>query len=159
TGVGAQQTADLWARLMTEALGYDRFGTHGGDWGSIVTAYLSHGHADKLVGAHHSLTTILGFDRTTLTIDDYEPDERSHFESWTKRIATAQVHAQVNSYAPQSFGFAMNDSPVGLAAWIIERRRAWSDCDGDIERVFSKDFLLDLLSIYWFTQTFTTSAR
>jgi pimeloyl-ACP methyl ester carboxylesterase len=90
---------------------------------------------------------------------DYAPDEAGWYETWTSRMNSARAHSIAHRQAPQTLGWAFNDSPVGLAAWIVERRRLWSDCDGDVERVFSKDFLLTLVSIYWFTQTVHTTMR
>jgi pimeloyl-ACP methyl ester carboxylesterase len=159
SGIGPLQVADVWQTLMVDVLGYERFLAHGGDWGSFVTANLAHAHADRLIGAHLSMPIIVGFDRTTLSEADYGPGEEEWFGRMTRKLATATAHAIVHRASPQTLGFAFNDSPVGLASWIVERRRLWSDCGGDVERVFSKDFLLTLLSIYWFTQSVHTSMR
>ena len=78
---------------------------------------------------------------------------------WPERMDSARVHLAVNTQAPQTLAYALEDSPVGLLAWLVERRRAWSDCGGDIEAAFSKDFLLTNASIYWFTRTIGTSMR
>jgi len=157
--IGPAEVADLWRTLMVDVLGYERFLAHGGDWGSFVTTNLAHAHADVVIGAHLSMAIVPGFDRTTLTPADYGPGEEDWHQRMTDKLKTATAHAIVHRASPQSLGFAFNDSPIGLASWIVERRRLWSDCDGDVERVFSKDFLLTLLSIYWFTQTAHTSMR
>ena len=168
TGIGPQATADLWHRVMTEELGYDRYGAHGGDWGAFVTANLAHAYADRLIGAHLSLPALLGIDfgganatgRPFVTAEDYAPEEAGWYEGWTYRMSTfARAHSVVHRASPQTLGWAFNDSPVGLAAWIVERRRNWSDNSGDVEEVFSKDFLLTLVSLYYLTATAHTSMR
>jgi pimeloyl-ACP methyl ester carboxylesterase len=159
TGITPTTTADLWATLMTR-LGYDRFGAVGGDWGAFVTANLDHAHEDRLLGAYLSLSAIPGLDFTALGPDDYDgPGEEDWHARWTARMATARAHSVVHSAAPQTLGAALNDSPAGLAAWIVERRRLWSHWEGDFESVLSRDFLLTNVSIYWFTQTVGTAAR
>src|SRR4029450_13209003 len=91
--------------------------------------------------------------------DDYAPEEAGWFDHNVERGAKTRSHSIVHRSAPQTLGFAYHDSPVGMAAWIVERRRQWSDCHGDLESVFSKDFLLTLASIYWYSQTISTSRR
>ena len=75
------------------------------------------------------------------------------------KMATATSHMAVHSMDPQTLAYALDDSPVGLAAWIVERRRAWGDCGGDVESRFSKDHLLTTVSVYWHTRTIGTSMR
>jgi pimeloyl-ACP methyl ester carboxylesterase len=167
SGVSAAVTADLWARLMTEELGYERFAAHGGDWGAFVTANLGHAYADRLVGAHMTLPALLGVDFGAATAsgkpfvapEDYGPDEAGWYDRWQQRMLTTRAHSVAHRASPQTLGWAFNDSPVGLAAWIVERRRLWSHNDGDVEQVFSRDFLLTLVSIYYLTGTINTSMR
>ena len=158
--VSRERMADIWVTLMCDVLGYERFAAHGGDAGAFITANLSHAHADRLIGAHMSFPALMGWASFEgLTPDRYGPGEEDWHARWTKRMATARAHGVVHRASPQTLGFAFNDSPVGLAAWIVERRRLWSDSDGDIESVFSRDDILTLLSIYWFTGTVGTSMR
>jgi pimeloyl-ACP methyl ester carboxylesterase len=159
TGMHPAAIADLWTRLMTEVLGYDRFAAQGGDWGAIVTAFLGHAHAQHVIGIHQSMAAFITTSSGRLTAADYAPDEVHLFEAMQRKAETARSHLAVQTSDPQTLAWALNDSPAGLAAWIVERRRAWSDCDGDVERRFSKDDLLTTVAIYWFTQTFHTSAR
>jgi pimeloyl-ACP methyl ester carboxylesterase len=144
---------------MRETLGYDRYAAHGGDWGAMVSAALGHKYADHLYGVHESLPGFLGLDYTALTKGDYAPDEEGWFEHTKMMEGRTTSHMATHSIDPQTLAYALNDSPIGLAAWILERRRAWSDCDGDVERCFSKDDLLTTISIYWFTKTIGTSMR
>jgi hypothetical protein len=159
TGVNAQRTADLWARLMTEVLGYERFAAHGGDWGALVTANLAHAHAPLLIAAHESLPGFVDLNYGAIRPDDFGPDEAGRWEQLVSASRTISSHVAVHCTDPQSLAYALNDSPMGLAGWMLERRRAWSDCGGDVESAFSRDFLLTTLSIYWFSQSIGSSLR
>jgi pimeloyl-ACP methyl ester carboxylesterase len=144
---------------MTDVLGYDRFGAEGGDWGAVVTANLGHAYADRVVGVHESLPVLLGFDYESVTADDYAPDELPLWERRREAAGTITSHMAVHGIEPQTLALPLNDSPAGLASWMLGRRRAWSDCDGDLDRVYSREFLATTLSIYWFTGTIGTSMR
>ena len=159
TGMHPGAIADLWCRLMVDVLGYERFAAQGGDWGAFVTAWLGHAHADRVVGIHQSMPAFITTASGRLTADDFAPDELPRYETMQAKAGTIASHLAVQTHDPQTLAWALHDSPVGLAAWIVERRRGWSDCDGDVERRFSKDDLLTTVSLYWFTQTFHTSAR
>ena len=158
-GVNCQRTADLWATLMTEVLGYDRFAAQGGDWGALVTANLGHAHADKLYGIHESFPGFVDLDYAAIRESDFGRDEEGWWNQLVQISRTTSSHMAVHTTDPQSIAYGLNDSPVALAAWMLERRRAWSDCGGDLERVFSREFLAATLSIYWFTQTIGSSLR
>ena len=158
-GVTPAVIADLWDRLMHDVLGYDRFGAQGGDWGASVTARLGHAHADHLVGVHLSLPAFITLDPRMVGPDEFGPGEEDWYEKTRRKRKTIDADMTVHRRDPQTLAAALNDSPAGLAAWIVERRRSWSDCGGDVERRFTKDDLLTTVSIYWFTQTFHTSAR
>jgi len=163
-GMNFWKTADLWVRLMRDVLGYDRFGAHGGDWGALLTAQLGHKHADDLLGIHlagAATPGLFSIDRPWADllggITAHTPAElRDAAVEWERRHAS---HLAVQVIDPQTIAHALHDSPAGLAAWLIERRRSWSDCDGDVESVYSRDFLLDTVMIYWVTRSYVTSAR
>ena len=156
-GIGWKQTAALWVRLMAE-LGYERFGAHGGDSGAYVSAQLAHEFADRLVGAHLSFPALLGADLGALVRDDFAADEVDLFDA--QRPAVHQLtHFLTHIHEPQTLAWAMQDSPLGLAAWMLQRRFAWSDCDGDVERRFSKDALITSFALYWLTGSFAGSVR
>jgi pimeloyl-ACP methyl ester carboxylesterase len=144
---------------MTEVLGYDRFAAHGGDWGALVTANLAHAHAPLLIGAHESFPGFVDLDYTSFGPAEFGPEEAGRWEQMMASVPHTTSHLAVHSTDPQSLAYALNDSPVGLAGWMLERRRAWSDCAGDVESVFPRDFLLTTLSIYWFTQSIGSSLR
>ncbi|WP_413741438.1 epoxide hydrolase family protein [Sodalis sp. RH15] len=156
-GVGAGQTAHLWAALMGK-LGYGRFALQGGDLGAGVSSWLARLYPARVIGLH--LNFIPGSYRPY--IDDKQPltEEEQDFAGQSAAWANEQgAYGHVQGTRPQSLAFALNDSPVGLAAWIAEKFRAWSDCDGDLEKAISLDVLLTNISLYWFTRTIGSSFR
>ena len=158
-GVSPQKTGDLWDLLMRETLGYERYGAQGGDWGAIITGMMGHKFADHLIGIHVNLPALPGGALGRVRPEDYGPGEEEWHERMTTRMKSAQSHLAVNTNDPQSLAYALNDSPAGLAAWILERRRNWADTDGDVESRFSKDHLITTVMIYWVTQSFSTAMR
>jgi len=160
TGVTVRTTAALWVRLMREVLGHDRFAAHGGDWGASITAQLGHEFPEHMIGVHLSLPVLLRVSYYSgLSPADYAPDEQGWFEKMQTRMATAASHVAVQSTDPQTLAYALNDSPVGLAAWILERRRAWSDHTGDVFDALSRDFLLTNVMLYWVTESIGSTMR
>ncbi len=160
SGINVRATAARWVTLVQDVLGYGRFGVHGGDWGASVTAQLAHEYADRLVGAHLSLPVLLSVSYYSgLGPEMYGPDEQGWYEKMQRRMATANAHVAVHTADPQTLAYGLNDSPAGLAAWILERRRLWSDHDGDVFDAISRDDLLAGLSLYWFGGSIGTSMR
>lgn len=159
SGIDVQQVARLWVRLMTEVLGFDRFAAHGGDWGALVTAHLAHEHAQRLLGAHMSLTLIPGVSHAALQPSDYVADEQWMYARNQESTPLISSHVAVHRLDPQTLAHALADSPVGTAAWIWERRRNWSDCGGDVEAVFDRQHLCTTAAIYWCTGAITSSLR
>ena len=155
-GMFFNPTADLWVKLMAR-LGHDRFATQGGDIGSFVSARLGHKYADNIIGVHlHLAGAVMS---PYPTAEDYAPEERDWGAKFATFMAEGNGYMQIQRTRPQTIGFAMHDSPVGLAAWLIEKRRAWSDCNGDVESVFSKADLITTAMLYWLTDTYVSSAR
>ncbi len=160
SGINYWRTADLWVKLMQDVLGYDKFAAQGGDWGAIITAQLGHKHADKLIGTHVNLMAPLSiFVGSMPEESEYGPGEEGLYERNNHFFTAESGYSALQTTKPQTLAFALNDSPVGLCSWILEKRRTWSDCDGDVEKRFSKDDLLTTMMIYWITQSFGTSAR
>jgi pimeloyl-ACP methyl ester carboxylesterase len=159
-GVNFSVTADLWVKLM-DRLGYKRFATQGADWGAIVSAQLGHKYADRLIGLHIQLLTPLGVfnGEAGPTPQDFSPDEPYLLARNAAFFAGETGYMQIQATKPQTPAVALNDSPIGLMAWIVEKRRSWSDCHGDVESRFTKQHLIDTVMIYWLTGTFATSAR
>jgi len=145
---GVEQIADCFADLMTGALGYSRFGAQGGDWGAFVSSRLGAVHADKLLGIHINL---LGVRRDPKMLSNPTADETRYLGELDQWIKEETGYQAIQGTRPQTLAFGLSDSPAGLAAWIVEKFRAWSDCGGDIESVFSKEHLLANIGLYWFT--------
>lgn len=156
TDVGYVETADLWVKLMN-GLGYSRFVTHGGDAGAFVSARLGHVHAKSIIGVHLAFPILPGVPHDAGDPADFTSEERDLIGQ-NNRGPADFVHVVINKTDPQTLAWALHDSPVGLAAWILLRRRAWSDCNGKVETKFSKDTLLTYLSLYWFTDSFVSTA-
>jgi pimeloyl-ACP methyl ester carboxylesterase len=159
TGLNPWSTADLWVKLM-EGLGYPRFATHGCDWGAMISAQLGHKYADRLIGTHITLMNPLDFATGgSVPPEDFAPQESGWAQKNRHFFAAEAGYFALQSTKPQTVAFALNDSPAGLCSWIVEKRRTWSDCGGDVETRFSKDDLLTTVMLYWVTQSFGTSAR
>jgi len=157
-GMDPQKIAGLWARLMQE-LGYERFGAQGGDWGSTISIALGLAHPERLVGIHLNYIAgrfLLGGTLNNTPEDDMERAYLGELRAWYEAEG-GYSHEQATK--PQTLAYALNDSPVGLLAWIVEKFSTWSDCGGDVERVFTRDELLTDVTIYWATQTIGSSAR
>jgi len=150
----AQQTHELWHRLMREELGFERYGGHGGDLGAGITSRLAEAYPAEVVGIHLLAAGPVGYDAASLT-----PEEQTYLEEvsvWQQQEGGYQ-HEQ--GTRPLTLGYGLADSPAGLLAWILEKYRAWSDCGGEVSTRFSDDFLLTQASLYWFTETISTSFR
>lgn len=158
TGVDVAVVAELWVRLMVDVLGFERFAAHGGDWGALVTAHLAHAHADRLIGAHLAMAMIPGVARQELPADAWVGEE---WKLARNREAEPLIrsHVTVHMLDPQTLAYGLADSPVATAAWIWERRRNWSDNDGDVETAFSREHLCTTAALYWCTGAITSSLR
>jgi pimeloyl-ACP methyl ester carboxylesterase len=153
---GFLRVDNLWRKLMSEVLGYPRFVAHGTDIGARITSALGRFHSD-VVSAIHIASVDLDWPEPLP--DDLSPAEHDYIQSverWEKRDG---AYGEIQSTRPQTLAYGLNDSPAGLAAWIVEKYREWSDCNGDIESRFSKDELLTNITIYWATQTINASIR
>lgn len=160
SGVNFWRTADLWVELMCDVLGYPRFSAYGSDWGAFITSQLGHKYADKLHGIHTTLPIPLDlFFCAPPEEAAFAPDEKEWFAGNARFFAAESGYSALQATKPQTLAFALNDSPIAQCAWILEKRRSWSDCNGDVESVFSKDDLLTTASLYWLTQSGGTSAR
>ncbi len=159
-GINFWRTADLWVTLMQDVLGYKKFAAQGGDWGALITAQLGHKYADRLIGVHmHLMAPLSVFIGGMPEASEYGPDEQGWYEKNLHFFTAESGYSALQTTKPQTLTYALNDSPAGLCAWIVEKRRTWSDCDGNVEKRFTKDDLLTTMTIYWATQSFGTSAR
>jgi microsomal epoxide hydrolase len=137
-----------WHELMTGVLGYERYGAHGGDWGSTITEHVARSHAKAVIGIH---LTDVPFWHALNAPEDIQPAEREYLASVRLFQTREGAYAMIQGRKPQTLADGLNDSPIGLATWLIEKFQRWSDCDGDIERCFTKDELLTNAMVYWIT--------
>jgi len=155
TGWTVGRTASAWAALMAR-LGYHRYGAQGGDWGAMVTATLGHLDPAHLAGIHLNMPLAApgSFD-----VSDLTDSEVAALESFAAHRNWGTGYSKEQSTRPQTVGYGLVDSPVGQAAWIVEKFWAWADCDGHPEHVFSRDELLDNVMLYWLPAAAASSAR
>ena len=141
-----ERIAEVFAQLMTEVLGYQRFAAQGGDWGAFVTSRLGLQVPQRLYGIHLNLLAVR---RDPKLLDNPTPEEKVFLDQLNHWIKEEMGYQWIQGTKPQTLAFALSDSPVGLAAWIIEKFRSWSDCRGDPENAFTKDELLTNITLYW----------
>jgi pimeloyl-ACP methyl ester carboxylesterase len=149
--------SDLWRKLIKK-LGYKKVLAQGGDFGAAISTALALRHPENILGLH--LNYIPGSYFPFLSQEEALTEEEIQFqksaENW---YATEGAYSHQQRTKPITLGYALNDSPVGLCAWIVEKFYGWSDCKGNIESVFTKDELLANVSLYWFTETIHSSIR
>lgn len=144
--MGVEEMADTFAELMAQ-LGYDRFGAHGGDWGAFITTRLAAVHPGRLTGIHLNYLPI----RRDTEFTPGTPEEHDWIRQLAEWVKEGSGYATIQGTRPQSLAYGLHDSPAGLAGWIAEKFRAWSDCGGVIENAIPRDTLLANISLYWFT--------
>jgi len=143
-----EDIATCFASLMTDVLGFRRYGAQGGDYGAFTASRLGYAHPDKLAGIHINLLTIPG-DRAPPPNPTEE--EQRYFEELAAWLKEETGYQWIQGTKPQTLAYGLTDSPAGLLAWIAEKFRTWTDCGGDPESVISRDHLLANVSLYWFT--------
>jgi microsomal epoxide hydrolase len=143
-----EAVADCLAALMTEVLGYRCFGAQGGDWGGFTASRMGVAHPERLLGIHINL---LALRPDQPPPENPTPEEVRYAEEAAVWMREETGYQWIQGTRPQTLAFGLNDSPAGLAAWIVEKFRAWSDCDGDVESVHPPDRLLANIALYWFT--------
>ena len=144
-GFDTNRMADFWVALMAR-LGYTRYGVHGSDWGSGIANLVARKAGDQVVGVH--LVGCEGVLRRAVPLGRPAAMEADGFG-----------YVEIQSTRTQTVGYGLNDSPVGLAAWILEKYHGWSDHDGNIEQAYTKDELLTNIMIYWVTGSITSASR
>jgi pimeloyl-ACP methyl ester carboxylesterase len=154
-GWSVERIAAAWHVLMA-ALGYERYGAQGGDWGSAVTGAMALDRPDRLAGIHVNMPTV-GPDRDTL--GDLTPAEQKTLDDIGVHQAQGTGYSTQQSTRPQTLGYGLTDSPAGQCAWVAEKFWAWTDNQGHPEDAVGRDALLDNISTYWFTRTAASSAR
>lgn len=152
-GMNLSAVAPLWAELMTR-LGYEKFLISGSDMGGGTEMALVRDFPQRLIGAHY-VNVYFGFARP----DDPTPEEQAYFGKVDYWTFAESAYAMIQGTKPSTLAVGLNDSPAGLAAWILEKYRSWSDDGGDIANAFEMEDLATILSVYWFTQTIGSSVR
>jgi pimeloyl-ACP methyl ester carboxylesterase len=143
-----EEIAEVFAELMTGVLGYQRFGAQGGDWGAFVTSRLGYAFAQRMIGIHLNLLAIR---RDPKMVANPTPEEKvflEHMSGWLKEETGYQW---IQGTKPTTLAFGLTDSPAGLAAWLVEKFRTWTDCDGHPENALTRDEMLTDIMLYWVT--------
>jgi pimeloyl-ACP methyl ester carboxylesterase len=157
-GWDIRRMAHALAGLMAR-LGYECYGVQGGDWGAVAATQLGEIDAAHLAGIHLNMVVAGPPPGVADPMEGVSPEEREWVADMARFEAEEDGYQRIQGTRPQTLGYGLNDSPAGLAAWIVEKFRAWSDCGGDVESRFTKDELLTNLTIYWATQTINSSTR
>jgi len=156
-GCNSAFVADLWHKLMNE-LGYKKYGAQGGDIGSGISTWLSFKYPDCIIGLH--LNYISGSYKPYLKEgEQLSPEVEAFQKNGARWTAKEGAYAYMHSTKPITLAYGLNDSPIGLCAWIIEKFNGWSDNMGNLENIFTKDELLANVTLYWLTQTIHSSIR
>ncbi len=145
--------ADLWCRLMRDGLGYQRFGAHGSDVGSGVTIMLGLRHPDRVAGIHLSAFYLYP------PPQPWPPEVAEFLDAQRRDRAEDVAYSHLQSTRPQTLAYGLTDSPAGLASWIVDLFRSFSDCSGDVESRFTRDQMLTNITIYWVGATIGSSMR
>ncbi|WP_101297729.1 epoxide hydrolase family protein [Halegenticoccus soli] len=154
-GMSVAEMADYFHRLMTDELGYDRYVARGSDLGAGIIQQLGLKSPESLIGIHLSGTNpYIG--EVPATLSDAEKEFVERANEWNQQ---EMAYAKLHSTKPQTIAYSLNDSPLGLAAWIMEKFWTWSDHDDDLDAVYERDDLLTNLTIYWATETIGSSIR
>lgn len=156
TGVTTRATARVWHQLM-RSLGYERYGAHGGDFGAAVSTFMALDDPEPMIGLH-----LANLDNAPYTGPGSRPlseAEEAYVAARQRWLDAEHAYGDIQSTKPQTLGYGLTDSPAGLAAWIVEKWRAWADTGGDVESRFTRDLLLTIVTLYWVTGSITSTLR
>lgn len=155
-GWNSQRMAESIAKLMAR-LGYERYGAQGGDWGSGITRWLAGNDGAHCIGGHSNFPS--GSPPATNPERGVSTKEMERYQQRRKELSDQYAYGAIQGTRPLTLGYGLNDSPAGLAAWIVDKFWAWSDHGGKLENSFSKDELLTNVMIYWITESMPSSTR
>ncbi|MBI1942756.1 MAG: epoxide hydrolase [Betaproteobacteria bacterium] len=144
---GTEDIAECVAELMTDVLGFKRFGAQGGDWGASISSVLGYRYPERLTGIHLNLMVV----RRDLRFPADSPGLEKYQAQLANFLKEETGYQAIQGTKPQTLAYGLSDSPAGLAAWLAEKFRSWSDCGGTIENAISRDEMLANISLYWFT--------
>ncbi len=143
-----EDIAETFAALMTDVIGYQRFGAQGGDWGAFVASRLGFAFPDRMIGIHLNLLAVR---RDPKMVDALTPEEKVFLEQLNHFLKEETGYQWIQGTRPTTLAFALTDSPAGLAAWLLEKFRTWTDCDGNPENALTRDEMLTGIMLYWVT--------
>jgi len=145
---GIGDIAEVYAKLMADVLGYKRYGVQGGDWGGFVASVMGLRFPERLLGIHLNLLAVR---RDLKVMEKPTAEERAFLGELNQFLKEETGYQWIQGTKPQTLAFGLSDSPAGLAAWIVEKFRTWTDCGGNPENAVSRDEMLANISLYWFT--------
>ena len=154
-GWDVKRVAEAWATLMAR-LGYDKYGAQGGDWGAMVSAQLAALDPEHVIGLHSNMLLAFPEDASGITLTD---DENADLAAAGAFMTTGSAYQEIQGKNPQTLGYGLTDSPAGLAGWIVEKFRAWTDNNGNPEDAVTRDQILTNITVYWVTKTINSSIR
>ena len=152
---GLPAIADVFATLMTDVLGYQKFAAQGGDWGAFITTLLAAKHPGRLTGIH--LTLLAAGREATGPTTHVDEDVQRYLEQAKVWEREGTGYQWIQGTRPQTLAYGLTDSPVGLLAWILDKFQAWTDCQGDVLRHIARDTILTNVTIYWVTGAINSS--
>jgi microsomal epoxide hydrolase len=156
-GYRARNIADAFDGLM-RALGYETYFAQGGDWGTLITILLAANYRDRVKAIHLNFMMAPPPNQEN-PAEGLDAAELAALQRTQQFMAHEAGYQAIQGTKPQTLAYGLTDSPAGLGGWIVEKFRGWSDCAGDVERSFSRDRLLDNISVYWLTGTINSSMR
>ena len=145
---GLEEIAEVFAALMSDVLGYKCFGAQGGDWGAFVTTRLGYAFAERIIGIHLNLLAVR---RDPKMVANPTPEEKVFLEQLAYFLKEETGYQWIQGTEPTTLAFGLTDSPAGLAAWLVEKFRSWTDCEGNPENVLTRDEMLTDIMLYWVT--------
>ena len=154
--VNYRSIASIWHRLM-RGLGYEQYAAGGGDFGAGVATLMALDGPESMIGVH-----LTNLELSPYTGEGSRPlseAERAYLAQRQSWDDVERGYSAIQSTKPQTLAYALNESPAGLAAWILEKWRSWTDNGGDLEGRFPREFLLTVVTLYWVTRTMPTSMR
>ena len=157
-GMSVDSVAEVVAGLM-DRLGYDRYAAQGGDWGSGVSSWLARDYPERIIGIHLNMVgggPPRGMENPEEGIPEWELKRHKERAAWWQG---ENAYGNIQGSKPLTLAYGLNDSPAGLAAWVVEKFRTWSDCNGDVESRFTKDQLLTNIMLYWVTEAMPSAVR
>lgn len=155
-GIGFAEIAEMFHHLMTEVLGFERYGVYGSDWGAIVGQHLVHTRPEAVAGFHSTMPYPL--DGAPVPQELWAPDEQVRQTANAAWAQTGNGYFLMHMTRPQTVAY-LGDSPAATAAWLVEKLHGWTDHEGDFETAYPRDRVLTTLSLYWFTNSMGSAAR